>query len=64
MACSGKLFKKTQKICSNTNCGRTSHTIDTCFAKGGGMEGKRDEVLVAKEKAREERNKAPSTAIK
>jgi hypothetical protein len=40
MAHSGKPFKKTQKICSNANCGRTGHTIDTCFAKGGGMEGK------------------------
>jgi hypothetical protein len=40
MARSGKPFKKTQKICSNANCSRTGHTINTCFAKGGGMEEK------------------------
>ena len=65
MARSGKSFKKPQKVCSNSNCGRTGHTVDTCFTKGGGMEGKREEVLAAKAKAREERGKStPSSGIK
>jgi hypothetical protein len=66
VARSGKPFKKSPKVCSNPNCAKSGHTIDTCFTKGGGMEGKRDEVLAAKAKAREDRNNksAPSNAIR
>ena len=65
LARSGKPFKKPQKVCSNMNCGKTGHIIDTCFAKGGSMEGKCDEVLATKAKARDERNKVtPSDGVK
>lgn len=34
-----------KKMCSNPVCLKPGHTIDTCFAKGGGMEGKMEEVM-------------------
>jgi hypothetical protein len=34
-------------------CGNSSHPTKDCFAKGGAMEGKRDEVLARKHAARE-----------
>ena len=34
-------------VCSNTNCGATGHTIDTCFKVGGGLEGKREQYLAS-----------------
>jgi hypothetical protein len=36
-------------------CGNSSHPTKDCFAKGGAMEGKRDEVLACKRAAREAR---------
>ena len=35
-------------VCSNTNCGATGHTIETCFKVGGGLEGKRDQYLASR----------------
>ena len=40
-------------VCGNTLCGRTGHKTEDCFGTGGAMEGKRDEVLAAKAKARQ-----------
>ena len=40
---------KSTKICSN--CKRSGHLANTCFQKGGTMEGKKDEVLAAKAKS-------------
>jgi hypothetical protein len=55
----GKSFKK--RLCGNPNCKRpTTHATSDCFQTGGPMEGKRDEVLAAKAKARDERNKGTS----
>ncbi|OBZ71895.1 Retrovirus-related Pol polyprotein from transposon TNT 1-94 [Grifola frondosa] len=39
------------KLCSN--CKASGHVADTCWQEGGGMAGKRDEVLAAKKRARE-----------
>jgi hypothetical protein len=49
------------KICFN--CKRSGHLADSCFQKGGAMEGKKEEVLVAKAKNRAERRppNGPST---
>src|SRR5882762_7832047 len=56
-----KPFKK--KLCTNPHCKRpTTHSTPECFQSGGPMEGKRDEVLAAKAKAHEERNKGSSNA--
>ena len=30
---------RSNEVCTNTNCGRTGHTMERCFRKGGGMEG-------------------------
>jgi len=53
-----KSFAKPKKICGNPNCKRTGHTTPKCFQPGGAMEGRKDEVLAAKAKAREERNRS------
>ncbi|KAJ3552616.1 hypothetical protein NP233_g12841 [Leucocoprinus birnbaumii] len=31
---------RSQLFCTNPNCNRTGHTIEVCYWKGGGMEGK------------------------
>jgi hypothetical protein len=46
---------KSTKICSN--CKRTGHLAETCFQKGGAMEGKKDDVLAAKAKSRADKGK-------
>jgi hypothetical protein len=51
---------KSTKICSN--CKRSGHLADTCFQKGGAMEGKKDEVLAAKAKSRAEKGKSSTVA--
>ena len=61
-ACSAKPGRKSTKICSNPQCSKTGHLLLDCFGKGGPMEGKYEEVLAAKAKAREERNKAKETS--
>jgi len=53
---------KSGKICSN--CKRTGHMTDSCFQKGGAMEGRKDEVLVAKAKARADRSSDKSKGAK
>ncbi|EPS92702.1 hypothetical protein FOMPIDRAFT_1137433, partial [Fomitopsis schrenkii] len=41
------------KACTNPKCPHPQgHTLDECFAQGGGMEGRREEVLAKKRKAR------------
>ena len=35
-------------VCSNTNCGATGHTIETCFKNGGGLEGKHGQYLASR----------------
>ena len=46
--------RHSDKRCSNTKCpSPASHTIEECWGLGGGMEGKRDEVLAAR-KARQD----------
>ena len=54
----GKAFTKPRKVCGNPNCKCTGHTTSECFQRGGAMEGRREEVLATKAKAREERNKS------
>lgn len=39
------------KICAN--CKRTTHTAETCWGAGGGMAGRKDEILAEKAKKRE-----------
>lgn len=53
VALSAQFQHKSKKICSNTSCKRTGHTIEDCFQDGGGMAGRKDEVLakIAKKKA-------------
>ena len=51
------------KICSNPICPHPNgHLASDCWEKGGAMEGKRDEVLARRTKAREERDKKKSDA--
>jgi hypothetical protein len=38
-------------VCSNTNCGASGHTIDTCFKTGGGLEGQRDQYMAKRKGA-------------
>ena len=46
--------RHSDKRCSNTKCpSPAGHTIKECWGSGGGMEGKRDEVLAAR-KARQD----------
>ncbi|KIM89862.1 hypothetical protein PILCRDRAFT_2139 [Piloderma croceum F 1598] len=51
---------KSTKICSN--CKHSRHLADTCFQKGGMMEGKKDEVLTAKMKSRAEKGNTSTVA--
>jgi len=55
MAATGKGNNTTQRHdrVSCDTCGNSSHPTKDCFAKGGAMEGKRDEVLAHKRTARE-----------
>src|ERR1700744_2552763 len=39
--------------CSNTNCGRKGHTIERCWAKGGGQEGKGPRSKIKSNKVQE-----------
>src|ERR1700733_704016 len=49
---------RSTKVCSNPICPNpVGHLGCDCWEKGGAMEGKRDEVLAKRAKAREERNK-------
>ena len=36
---SQKKTERARKTCTNPNCGRTGHTIEQCWAEGGGQEG-------------------------
>src|SRR6202050_5373209 len=51
------------KICSNPICPHLNgHLGSDCWEKGGAMEGKRDEVLARRAKARDERDKKKNEA--
>ena len=46
--------RHSNKRCSNMKCpSPASHTIEECWGSGGGMEGKRDEVLAARKARRD-----------
>ena len=56
--------KRSTLFCVNTTCeGPSGHLIPDCWSKGGGMEGKHDEILAAKAKAREMCNKNGATKV-
>src|SRR6202167_2174026 len=54
---------RSTKICSNPICPHPNgHLASDCWEKGGAMEGKRDEVLARRAKARDERDKKKNEA--